>query len=508
MAVTNITDLATKVAAIQARTDAAGTPVTDVDGEELRLYASIMTPGVMADDDWEVKPGTGMALDVGGGTPDSDVAVVAGTGGQGLYMVRKDLGIVPVPLGAADLALNRIDEVYVVVDDNSYDASGRGLPLLAVRQGDNAVSPVAPGPDVAWKAFYLLATVSVGAGAVSLVTGDISDNRERVSTSLIVSPGDIGAVPQTEFDAHLADFANPHQVDVSQLDTYDTATIDSLLTGKAAAIHNHAGEQITSGIIPNARLTGATTGTAGIVKLSSSVTSTSVTIAATSQAAKSAYDKGNHSHPYQPTGQYLILNGSAGGTQVVAGYVQMARVLVLQGTNTSPGVVFLESSNDTGLYGNDSLGRVGLTIDGGVSDYVWSNSGFSTLVGGRNLGSSGFPWGSLSYSGSLNPVSDPRLKKDMRSLADDLPGSALDVVLAVDPIVFNWRKDSGYEGFATRRKGGFDAKQMRSATGGLGSWEDHEDTDPEKVTSLVLDEALAILWAAVRELAPVPPPAL
>jgi hypothetical protein len=46
---------------------------------------------------------------------------------------------------------------------------------------------------------------------------------------------------------------------------------------------------------------GASTTTKGHVQLNNTVTSTSTTQAATANAVKTAYDKGNHSHPYAPS---------------------------------------------------------------------------------------------------------------------------------------------------------------------------------------------------------------
>ena len=45
----------------------------------------------------------------------------------------------------------------------------------------------------------------------------------------------------------------------------------------------------------------ATTTSEGVVKLNDSVTSTSMTEAATANAVKTAYDKANHDHPYAST---------------------------------------------------------------------------------------------------------------------------------------------------------------------------------------------------------------
>ena len=54
--------------------------------------------------------------------------------------------------------------------------------------------------------------------------------------------------------------------------------------------HSHAAGDLPSG----------TTSAKGVVQLTTSVSSTSTTLAATASSVKAAYDKGNHSHPYAP----------------------------------------------------------------------------------------------------------------------------------------------------------------------------------------------------------------
>lgn len=313
MAVTNYIDTGFKVGAIQARTDPAGAPLVDVDGEELRLYGDILTVGVIGIDDFFVEAGAGLSVDVGSDVEKSDVAVVGGSvAGQGNYLVRLELGNVNVPLTASDLTNPRIDEVYLVVEDDPYDSSTRALPRLSVRQGDFAASPIAPGPDPSWSASMLLATVEIDAGATGVIPNDITDHRVDAGLAIQIHAADIGGTPVEDFDAHLADVANPHNVTADQTDayakdeTYTDDEVDDLLSGKAAThshpyaatAHTHSGTDITSGVVSEARLPNASTSAQGVVKLTTSVSSTSTSLAPTASALKSAYDKGNHSHPY------------------------------------------------------------------------------------------------------------------------------------------------------------------------------------------------------------------
>lgn len=71
----------------------------------------------------------------------------------------------------------------------------------------------------------------------------------------------------------------------------------------AATSHTHAKGDITDFAHTHAAgdLPSASTSAAGIVKLNDTVSSTSTVLAATANAVKQAYDKGNHSHPYAAT---------------------------------------------------------------------------------------------------------------------------------------------------------------------------------------------------------------
>ena len=192
MASTTYHDIAAAVAALQARTDAAGDPVPDVSGEELRLYAALFSAGVVQSDAYQVVPGAGLSVDVGT-NPQEDLAIVPGTlAGQGNYLVRIGGGAPEtLALNAAHLSNPRIDQVYIAINDDAYDAGGITMARLAVRTGDPAASPAEPGPDAGWTAYLLLATVLVGAGATSVAPGDITDERTIAGlvTGGLVPPG-------------------------------------------------------------------------------------------------------------------------------------------------------------------------------------------------------------------------------------------------------------------------------------------------------------------------------
>jgi hypothetical protein len=171
--------------ALQARTDAAGDPVDDVTGEDLRLLASLFTEGVVGGDAFRVSErgaGANMSVDVGSGSAENDLAVVAGTAsGQGNYVVRLGDAVTNVSVNASNVSNPRIDEIYLVVQDDQYDASGRVIARLAYRDGTPGATPAAPGPDSNWDAYLLLAQVLVGAGVTSIVDANITDQRAITS---------------------------------------------------------------------------------------------------------------------------------------------------------------------------------------------------------------------------------------------------------------------------------------------------------------------------------------
>lgn len=115
------------------------------------------------------------------------------------------------------------------------------------------------------------------------------------------------------------DFAKLAEVTLEEMEYLSgvTGEIQEQLDGKAASSH---GNHVPAVETANARrflrndntwqtLPASSTSATGIVQLNDNINSTSVTQAATANAVKKAYDKGNHSHPYISTSQ----KGAAGG---------------------------------------------------------------------------------------------------------------------------------------------------------------------------------------------------
>lgn len=191
--------------AIGNRTDDTGTAATDLTAEEDRFESADVTAGyvtpadsfvVAADATWDVS--------VGSGTTKADIYAVKGTAtGQGTYIVRLDQAGDTVTISAADGSNPRIDEVYLVVVDNDYDAGGLSLPRLAYREGTAAGSPSAPGPDPAWDAYVLLATIDVPAAAANIGACTITD--ERSASQLVVDAPTLQGYSSEDFseDVHV-----------------------------------------------------------------------------------------------------------------------------------------------------------------------------------------------------------------------------------------------------------------------------------------------------------------
>jgi hypothetical protein len=178
MPTTSYVDFTAAARGIGARTDNVGAAVNDMSAEEDRLIHTILTEGVLSADAFEVTATGGMNLTVGSGSAKTDLACLIGTAsGQGPYLVRLEAATLAVVVPAADGAQARTDEVYLIVADAPYDSGAVSLPRIGYRKGDAGGG--APGPDAAWKAHLLLASVAVPAGDtnISSPAGQVTDER-------------------------------------------------------------------------------------------------------------------------------------------------------------------------------------------------------------------------------------------------------------------------------------------------------------------------------------------
>jgi hypothetical protein len=187
MPTTTITESTFAASVLGTRTDSAGAAVTDTTAEEARLWSAIfsasgyITPSTAFQVAAQASPN--MTVKVGSGTSKADHYVVAGTAsGQENYAVRLDVSSQNITISAADASQTRTDEIYLVVYDNAYDSTSRVLPRFGYRKGD--LGGANPGPDSTWKAYALLARITVAAGVTSITNANISDQR---STSSLLS---------------------------------------------------------------------------------------------------------------------------------------------------------------------------------------------------------------------------------------------------------------------------------------------------------------------------------
>lgn len=188
MASTTLQNVSLGIRAIGSRTDFAGGAVTDLSAEDDRLINMVLDEGFFGGaDSFEVVAGSAATMNVvvGSGSAKTDLYCVAGEdAGQGNYVVRLESATETFALTAADGSLARKDEIYVVVLDDAYDSSGKALAVLALRTGDPDASPSAPGPDAAWDASALLATIDVPASAADILACTITD--ERIASAVNV----------------------------------------------------------------------------------------------------------------------------------------------------------------------------------------------------------------------------------------------------------------------------------------------------------------------------------
>ena len=192
------------VASIGGRTDSSGDEVPDYTAEESRFITEILEPGYLRPAEaWQVtaQDTPNMSVRVGSGNAKEDYYVVGGqVAGQGKYIVRLDAVSVTLTVPAADASQPRVDEVYLVVLDNSYDATLRGLPQLGYRRG--GLGGDAPGPDSAWEAYELLGSINVATTVTEITDTDITDERSSAALLEGLATADHGSLGGLDGDDH------------------------------------------------------------------------------------------------------------------------------------------------------------------------------------------------------------------------------------------------------------------------------------------------------------------
>jgi len=180
------TDATMGARAIGTRTNAVGSSLTDISAEEDRFANIFVSEGwISPSNAFIAAADTSWNIDVGSGSADTDYYVIEGAGvGQGNYVVRLDDAGEVLTIDAADISNPRYDQIYLVVMDNAYDASGLSVARLAVREGDPGASPEFPGADGSWLAYALLATVYVPAAAANITECTFIDDRIQSQSNL------------------------------------------------------------------------------------------------------------------------------------------------------------------------------------------------------------------------------------------------------------------------------------------------------------------------------------
>lgn len=233
MPTTSYDDFTAGVRAIGARTDSAGTAATDLASDEDRLINHALTEGFLTSGAFEVAADSPASMDVivGSGTAKADLYVVEGDDdGQHPYIVRLDDASITVTLDAADASNPRIDELWLVVADATWDGGSVSLPRIGYRKGDAGASPTAPGADSSWKAAVKLATITVSAGATSIASGDIADNRAAAELNPVLS----GQFADVDGDTFTGAVTFEDQVTVSGDSGVNVRLTDNLHGGTAA----------------------------------------------------------------------------------------------------------------------------------------------------------------------------------------------------------------------------------------------------------------------------------
>lgn len=212
---------------IGARTDFAGSAVSDLSAEEMRYDKVVFSEGILQPTDaFEVVAGGAATMNiiVGSGSAKTDYAYVAGEqSGQGKYLVRLDDTTKTITLSAPDASQDRVDEIYLVVLDDAYDSSTKALPIFAVREGD--LGGGNPGVDSNWDASLLLARITVHGGDSDIEDATISDQRATAQLDIPDAALDSLEVAGVSFSSHAHTGAAGHgaQIDATDLTNLKTA---------------------------------------------------------------------------------------------------------------------------------------------------------------------------------------------------------------------------------------------------------------------------------------------
>jgi hypothetical protein len=145
------------------------------------------------------------------GTPGMSVQVAAGwawvlgttSSTQGMYSTYNDAAVT-LTVTAANPTNARIDKVCLTIRDSAY-AGASNDSILQVVAGTPSASPTAPATPAS---SLVLATISVAAGATSIVDANITDARTKAAMSLAGTGATGGGSDQVFYENGVAVTAN------------------------------------------------------------------------------------------------------------------------------------------------------------------------------------------------------------------------------------------------------------------------------------------------------------
>lgn len=139
--------------------------------DRINLEAMHYYPGILGAASFKVTPNGSMQIAVALGR-----AIVKGSAqtNQGNYVVR-NTAIVTASHNPAPGSNSRIDRIVLRVYDNAADSSGQNTAAIEILAGTPASSPVAPAAP---NSSITLATVLIPTGKTSILTSDITDQRQ------------------------------------------------------------------------------------------------------------------------------------------------------------------------------------------------------------------------------------------------------------------------------------------------------------------------------------------
>ncbi len=139
-----------------------------------------------------------------------------------------------------------------------------------------------------------------------------------------------------------------------------------------------------------ADLPAASTAQAGIVQLSTATNNTSTVLAATASAVKAAYDKGDHDHPYAPTSHSHVAGDLPSASTTAAGIVQLSNVTNSTSTVLAATANAVKTAYDKGDHSHPYVSTSGGAMTGALimntGNYVYlapaaSAAGASSVTG-------------------------------------------------------------------------------------------------------------------------------